>query len=310
MYPDLSYVINAISGLQPDNWFSIIKTYGLLLFLSIITAAKVFEYNLQKSKDYICSNSTSAALPAKFTSNVIIIVAVMGIVGAKVFAILEVPNLFKTTNLFNLVFKESGISFLGGLVFASTALILYFRSQKLKVLPVLDASVGPLLIGYSIGRLGCHLSGDGCWGIISGEAPNWWFFPNSLWGTEYPHNIAGKGVPILDCTFKYAKVLPQSVFPTSLYESLICFLLFVLVSLIPPKRSIYGLIFGAYLIITGLERFLIEYIRTNIKYQFWGHSISQAQIISVGMIVLGVTMIIVLYGRAIKTISIRDHQIS
>ena len=227
-------------------------------------------------------------MPHNFRNNILFIVAISGIVGSKIIVLLEEYHVFYDNNIFDAIFRKTGISFYGGLLGAAFALIFYFKKIKINILPALDAAAPAILIGYSLGRLGCHFSGDGDWGIVSGEQPTWWFLPDWMWGFKSPHNVANRGEWIESCTFKYCKILEQPVFPTSLYEASICFILFLFI-LLAKKLSFKatGVIFSFYLILSSIERFAIEFIRVNTKHNFSGLWLSQAQFISLILIALG-----------------------
>src|SRR5690606_13982566 len=83
------------------------------------------------------------------------------------------------------------------------------------------ADIGSLgmLVAYGVGRLGCHLSGDGDWGIVNNRDKPFRWLPDWAWSFDFPHNVIHQGVPIPGCTGPYCYVLPEGVFPTSLYES-------------------------------------------------------------------------------------------
>lgn len=105
-----------------------------------------------------------------------------------------------------------------------------------------------------------------------------------------PHNVINEGIPIIGCSGKYCNVLPVGVFPTSLYESIICIFLFSLLWIL-RKRFKYPLqLFSFYLILNGVERFLIEKIRVNYKYDLGFIFPTQAEIISTALIVTGIIL--------------------
>jgi prolipoprotein diacylglyceryl transferase len=289
MYPDVSYFFDDIFGFSPDNWTSIFKTYEIFLFIGILVASLVFERELSKKLEIISKNGDVFTLPHNFRNNVLFIVAIAGIIGSKILAIIEKHEIFFSYNIFDFIFKYTGISFYGGLIGAAIALILFFRAKKINILSALDASAPAILIGYSIGRLGCHFSGDGDWGVVADPKPESWFFPDWLWSYNFPHNVANKGQWIEGCNFKYCHVLANPVFPTSFYESIICFTLFLLILAIKNWNiRIQGMSFSIYLILSGFERFFIEFIRLNKKYDYFGMLLSQAQFISIALILIGI----------------------
>ena len=118
--------------------------------------------------------------------------------------------------------------------------------------------------------------------------PDWFF------AYDFPHNVNETGVKLADCTGQYCNHLPIPVFPTSLYEIIFCLILFGILWAIRKRINIPGVLFGIYLIFNGVERFFIEKIRVNVKMNFLGMHITQAELISFGLIVLGVVLIIIL----------------
>jgi prolipoprotein diacylglyceryltransferase len=83
-------------------------------------------------------------------------------------------------------------------------------------------------------------------------------------------------------------MLPHPVFPTPLYEITAALLIFAFLWLIRKRITVPGMLFSIYLILNGIERFFIEKIRIDIKYHFFGLTATQAQIIAVGMIAIGI----------------------
>lgn len=297
MYPDLSYVLHDIFGAQPDNWSALVKTYGVFLFLAIITAAKVFEAGIERNRlsGALFRGARHGQLPPRFINNVVIIVALSGLIGSKVIALLEHPGYLVSGNLVEAIFYKTGISFYGGLIFAGAALIYYFHRINVNIWPTLDAAAPALLVGYAIGRMGCHLSGDGDWGIVASAAPGGWFLPEWMWAFDFPHNVADKGLVIDGCTFKYNRVLTEAVFPTSLYECIISLGLFAGVLLLLKVRLYPGTVFSVYLMANGIERFLIEFIRVNQKYWTGIAWLSQAQMIAILLFFTGTALLLYLH---------------
>jgi phosphatidylglycerol---prolipoprotein diacylglyceryl transferase len=113
--------------------------------------------------------------------------------------------------------------------------------------------------------------------------------PNWLFAYSYPHNVNNEGVPLFGCTWDYyCNHLPLPVFPTPLYEIVVCLILFGILWSVRKKFTIPGRMFAVYLIMNGVERFLIEHIRVNTQYHFLGLNPTQAEIISLGLIIAGI----------------------
>lgn len=120
------------------------------------------------------------------------------------------------------------------------------------------------------------------------SAPSW--LPDWFLAYAYPHNVLGEGVKINDCTGQYCSHLPIPVFPTAFYETLACLLLFLFLWSIRKRINIPGAIFAIYLIVNGIERFLVEKIRVNTKYNIFGFHPTQAEVISSLLIITGVLL--------------------
>lgn len=119
------------------------------------------------------------------------------------------------------------------------------------------------------------------------------FLPNWFFAYDFPHNVNEAGVALTNCTQgQFCNHLPIPVFPTSLYEIILCLILFTVLWILRKRIVTPGLLFGIYLIFNGLERFLIERIRVNVKMHFLGLEMTQAQLISFGLILAGVAMIV------------------
>ena len=124
------------------------------------------------------------------------------------------------------------------------------------------------------------------------------FLPMWLFAYTFPHNVNEDGILLPDCERKYCRALPQPVFPTSLYEILMCGCLFLILWALRKKVYTAGLISGIYLIFTGFERFLIEKIRVNSTYTIFGLHPTQAEIISLFLILAGIIILLIKRNRS------------
>ena len=119
------------------------------------------------------------------------------------------------------------------------------------------------------------------------------FLPNWLFAYSFPKNVNKDGVLIAGDNDEHNRMLPLPVFPTPFYETIACSLLFLILWVIRKRIKISGIIFGIYLIMNGLERFLIEKIRVNTTYTIFGFHPTQAEIISFCLILTGACLIII-----------------
>jgi len=113
------------------------------------------------------------------------------------------------------------------------------------------------------------------------------FLPTWMFAYTYPHNVNEDGVLIPGCEGKYCRALPQPVFPTPFYEIVAGFILFFFLWSIRRKIRVPGVMFCIYLIVNGIERFLVETIRVNTTYSIFGLHPTQAELISSAFIILG-----------------------
>ena len=123
------------------------------------------------------------------------------------------------------------------------------------------------------------------------EGPS--FLPKWLFGYSYPQNVNKDGILMPEVTDEHNRVLPQPVFPTPLYEIITCTLLFLFLWAIRKRIHTPYVLFGIYLTINGAERFLVESIRVNKTYNLFGMHPSQAQIIAIVLIIIGLGTIAV-----------------
>jgi prolipoprotein diacylglyceryltransferase len=107
----------------------------------------------------------------------------------------------------------------------------------------------------------------------------------------------GEGMHISGCRGPYCYELVEGVFPTPLYEIVASILLFVFLWSIKKRIKIPGMLAAIYLVVNGLERFLVEQIRVNTEYNIFGFHPTQAELIAAAMIIGGIILIIVLKQR-------------
>ena len=129
------------------------------------------------------------------------------------------------------------------------------------------------------------------------------FLPTWLFAYTYPHNVNEDGILLNNCEGKYCRALPQPVFPTPFYETFTCTLLFLFLWLVRRKIKIPGVMFSLYLILNGIERFLVEIIRVNTTYSIFGFHPTQAELISAALVITG-TLGIIIFKKRNKMITI------
>jgi len=220
-----------------------LPTFGLMVALALITAAYVLQADFDRR----------GIIVDAFT--MITVAGLLGILGAKLYHLLESPAEF-FANPLPLLLSRYGFAWFGGFLGGFGAMLVMGWRAKLPMWNFLDACSPAASVGYAIGRIGCFLSGDGDYGK-----------PTSLpWGMSFPNGV----VPTT-----------ERVHPAPLYELLIWsaigWLLWRLGARIMKESRHSGEIFCYYLIFTGMARFLVEIIRINPP---WILGLSNAQVAS------------------------------
>ena len=260
---------------------------GGVLLAGIIAGVTYYKKHRLRLEKPLCEEVTIH--PYQLTGNIILVAAVFGIAGAKLFDTIEhLDDFFRDP--FGTLFSFSGLSFYGGFIIAAIAVVWYCSKHKIRFPHIADAIAPALILAYAIGRLGCQLAGDGCWGVINPDPmPEWLsFLPNWVWSFQYPHNVIDEGMLIPGCQGEHCHILGQPVYPTPFYETLMGLSIFGILWGVRKHLKIPGYLFSIYLILNGIERFLIEKIRINIPYDFLGMEVTQAEIIAIGLIIIGI----------------------
>jgi phosphatidylglycerol:prolipoprotein diacylglycerol transferase len=257
-----------------------IPTFGLMVATALLVSAYVLQADfdrrrgqLEGIKGYSGQNDEGFLI--------IGIAGIAGLAGARLYHVLESPSEF-FADPWPLLFSRFGFAWFGGFLGGFVALIFLARRSKIPVLEFLDICSPAACVGYAVGRIGCLLSGDGDYGR-----------PTSLpWAMSFPNGV----VPTTD-----------RVHPTPLYEFFIWLAIAAFLwhmgtkALRGPKAQ--GEIFGNYLLLTGVARFLIEFIRINPR-SFFG--LTNAQAASLASIIAGAVLFWVSkanFTRARKTIA-------
>ncbi|MEN9443817.1 MAG: hypothetical protein RIS47_707 [Bacteroidota bacterium] len=228
--------------------------------------------------------------PYELTGTLIVMAAIAGLIGAKIFHNLENWDELMADPIGSLL-SFSGLTFYGGLIVAGIVIWVYSQKEGIPTAHMLDIAALPLALAYGVGRIGCQTSGDGDWGI-----PVTWtkipsFLPEWFWQYNYPHNVINAGIPIEGYVGRYSHVLPQMVYPTPLWEAIAGIVVFIILWSIRKKLPVAGMLSGIYLVLMGIERFLVEKIRVNTTYHIGDYHITQAEIISTVSVLAGLFII-------------------
>ncbi len=274
-----------------------LSAQGNLIF-GILGAAALGGYRYWKNSKLpaIEGDKVEDVHPYQHMGNITIMGALFGLLGAKLFHNLENWGEFVKDPIGQMI-SFSGLTFYGGLLFGAATVLYLRRKHGIPYKMMLDAGGPALMLAYGVGRIGCHISGDGDWGINNlASKPGWLSWaPDWIWSYTYPHNVINQGVLMENCEGNYCYELGVPVYPTPFYEFVICVALFFLLWGLRKRIQIPGILFSIYLMLNGAERFLIEKIRVNNKMDFLGMELTQAEIISFSLILLGLLSLLYFY---------------
>lgn len=272
-------------------------------FYGLITAAAFLGFNFYQDKKQrleVPEERSKLIDPSHYMGEITLAAFVGGILGAKFFHILENLSEFNADPMGSIL-SFSGLTFYGGLIVGGGSVLYIAKKRGIPFLHMLDVGGPAMMLSYGTGRIGCHVSGDGDWGIVNtADKPGWMsFLPDWMWKYDYPHNVNSIGVPIPGCNeVQHCMHLDPPVYPTPFYETIMAITLFFILWSLRKRLKYAGTLFGIYLVMNGLERFMIEKIRVNTIMDFLGMKVTQAEIISTGLVLLGIVLIV--YSRRRK----------
>jgi phosphatidylglycerol:prolipoprotein diacylglycerol transferase len=232
-----------------------IKTFGVFFALNFVAWGALVSRRLKE-----------IGKPPDWAYEIVAAALVGGLVGARAYWLVQNHESFSFGN----VLGGSGLIWYGGLVGGVVSVLLWAWWRDFLSLALVDLAGPGLALGYAIGRIGCQVSGDGDYGTA-------WSGP---WAMGYPHGTVPTAPGV-------------TVHPTPIYETvtmgLVAFFLWRLRDRVRP-----GILFALYLVIAGVERFLIEFIRRNDDVAL---GLTAAQLWSIGQFVIGAFWLIVAQRR-------------
>jgi phosphatidylglycerol:prolipoprotein diacylglycerol transferase len=241
-----------------------ITTFGLMMFLAFVVGGWVLTRQFRRY-----------GLAEDDATNVLLAAAIGGLVGAKIYYAILYGDL-------SLLVSRAGLVWYGGFLGGALAVTLVIWRKRLPFFTVADAAAPGLAIGYMLGRIGCFLVGD-----------DYGRPTESFVGIAFP-----KGAPpttarsLREFGVAIDPLLPDDtllrVHPTQLYEAGAALIMFLILLSASKRPHVAGRIFGLFLILMGIERFLVEIVRAK-DDRFLG-PFTVAQLISVILVALGAWM--------------------
>ncbi|MBE2279440.1 MAG: prolipoprotein diacylglyceryl transferase [Ignavibacteriaceae bacterium] len=244
-----------------------VHSYGLMLGIAFIVASWILTRELRRKN-----------LDPNFSTEITLLAIIFGIAGSKIAHLIANPSEFAADPVGSL-FSPGGLTFHGGLILATIAIYIFVKRKGIPFLFIADSAAPSLAIAYGIGRIGCHLSGDGDYGLPT----------NLPWGVNYENGIVQPSLMFAGSDI--ARAFPNGIVPdntplhpTPIYEFLLMGIIFLILWKLRTKAMPDGFLFSLYLLLAGFERLMIEFIRLNPKLLF---GLSEAQLVATGLIIAG-----------------------
>lgn len=237
--------------------------YGLMMMAGFLVGGWVYARDLARR-----------GLDTAIAWDTVVFAIVGGLAGSKAYYAISVGR-------FDALFSRGGLVWYGGFIGGTLAVFGYMWWKRLPVRTLLDGISPALAVGYLLGRVGCFLVNDD-YGRPS----------NLPWAMKFPHGAPPSTAANLTAQFHLtlpAGTSPDQVLavhPTQLYEIALTLVVFVLLWRWRERRHAAGWLFGAYLILSSLERIIVEVFRAK-DDRVLG-PLSVAQLLSAGLVLLGV----------------------
>src|SRR6202142_782547 len=230
-----------------------IKTFGVAFALGFLACGAVVARRLREMHK-----------PVDWAYEITFAALLGGVIGARAYYVIQNYSQVKH-DLLGSIFSGSGLVWYGGAIGGAIGVVAWMRWRDALELRMFDMCATALALGYAIGRIGCQVSGDGDYGIRS----------SLPWAMGYPHGTVPTPPGV-------------TVQPTPIYETVtMCLLAYLLWQLRDQVRP--GVVFALYLVGSGLERFLVEFIRRNKEglVGLTGPQIESLVLLAIGLLWLG-----------------------
>lgn len=229
-----------------------IYSYGLMLVIAFMVATSLASSQAKRKN-----------MDPEVILNLSFIVFIFGIIGARIFYVVENLSYYLQNPLETIMLQKGGLAWFGGLILGSISGIVYLKFKKLSVYKVIDLFAPFLVLGQAIGRLGC-------------------FFNGCCFGKESIQGI-------------YSEAQGLILIPTQLYSSFFLLVIFVILRIMQERPHKDGEIFFAYLLLYSIKRFIIEFYRADNPVVLFG--LTLFQLLSLAVFLLALTKLFILKTR-------------
>lgn len=240
--------------------------YGLMMMAAFLMAGWAIQLELRRR-----------GLNEEYAADIVVAAVVGGLLGAKLWYVVW-------TRDWQALFHRGGFVWYGGLLGGIGAVLLNGWRLRVPARYTMEVTAAPLALGYALGRVGCFLVNDD-YGL-----------PSTLpWAMKFPNGLPPTTVANLS---KLHATFPPgtnpfdvvSVHPTQLYETALMFLAFLWLWRLRTHQHAVGWRFGVYLVLAGVERFFIEFVRAKDDRIFG--LLSVAQVTSILVVLAGVAIMV------------------
>ena len=239
-----------------------IYSFGAFMALAALCAAWVVHSELKRY-----------GYDPELASTIVFAAAIGGLIGARILFIAEEWNNFLAAPL-NYIFTGAGFTWYGGFLGGVGAVSWVVKKHKIPWLVGADIAAPALALAYGVGRIGCHVAGDGDWGRVT-DVP---------WGVAYTNAIVGWADPNTGIPYPPG----VSVHPTPIYEFIGGVVTFSILWSLRKRNYASGTIAWLYLILSGLARFVVEFWRINPPLAL---GLTEAQCFSLALMALGLFLL-------------------
>ena len=203
-----------------------------------------------------------------------------GLLGAKLYFVVVLGN-------WDALFSRGGFVFWGGLIGGAIGVLLIARQKKVPLWRTVEVSAPALAAAYAVGRTGCWDVGD--------DYGRPWTGPLAV---QFPEGAPPSTAGIM--AREFGQKFPPgtdpnaviAVHPTQLYEVTMALIMFAILWRLRRHKHAEGWLMGAYCVLAGIERFIVEFFRA--KDDVLPIGLTVAQLIALAAIALGVA---ILYAR-------------
>lgn len=228
-----------------------IHMYGLMIAIGFISALFLCLHRGKKRQ-----------MSEDVIQGIFLCALIGGMAGTRIlYYIVELPQILKDPSI--LWDFRNGYVVYGGIIGGILTSFIYCKYKKADFLPYFDLVMPAVSMAQGFGRIGCF-----CAGCCYGQVTQAWYgitFHNS--------NFAPNGV---------------SLVPTQLMSSAGDFLICAILLLYARKNEVKGRVASMYMLLYGVGRFVMEFFRNDYRGSIG--FLSTSQIISIGIVLVGVVM--------------------